>query len=167
MSTLPHLHRYGAVRPAKAKLSSRLAGLPKERKSFFSKRPRPTSYLARMGGSSEAIVLQAMKAAFHLLCGLQSRYMMASTTPSQVEPRSLRAVARSASPQRHRELSEKRAYVAPSFETRSSRLSVGGRRRGLSRAAPRLWPIRRSAANADRAFAQPLHAAATRRRAPH
>ncbi len=84
--------------PTKAKLSSRLAEPPKERKLFFSKRPRPISYLARMGGSSEAIVLQAMKAAFHLLCGLQSRYMMASTTPSQVEPRSLRAVARSASP---------------------------------------------------------------------
>jgi hypothetical protein len=87
MSTLPHLHRYGAVRPAKAKLSSRLPEPPKERKSFFSKRPRPISYLARMGESSEAIVLQVMKAVFHLLCGLQSRYMMASTTPSQVEPR--------------------------------------------------------------------------------
>jgi hypothetical protein len=67
MSTLPHLHRRGAVRPAKVKLSSRLAEPPKERESFFSKRRRLISYLAGMRGSSEAIALQAMKAAFHLL----------------------------------------------------------------------------------------------------
>ena len=104
-----------------------------------------------MRGGSEAIALPATRAAFHLLCGLQSRYMRASlgeaARPCAVVGSASRATASGAFGER--------ADVAPSFETRSSRLGVGGRRRGLSRAAPRLWPIRRSAAAAARASLDP------------